>query len=63
MAALYDSKWSTENADIYRIGAAGTLQSLDLLKLCCTAEKEYFKRTSIKGKFDNYAQSVDIKSQ
>ena len=62
MAALYNSKWSTENADIYRIGAAGTLQSLDLLKLCRTAEKEYFKRTSIKRKFDNSAQSVDIKS-
>lgn len=38
------------------------MQSLDLLKLCRTAEREYFKRTSIKGKFDNYAQSVDIKS-
>ncbi len=36
-------KWSTENAAIYRIGAAGTLQSLDLLKLCRTAEKELFQ--------------------
>ncbi len=62
VATLYDGKWETNNADAYRIGAGGASEPLDLLKLCRAAEKGYFKRTPIKGKFDSYSQSVDVKS-
>jgi hypothetical protein len=62
VAALYDGKWETDAAQIFRLGAGGASQPLDLMKLCADAERDYFKRAPIRSKFESYSLSADVKS-
>jgi hypothetical protein len=62
MIAVNDGKWSTDEADAYRVTAGSTSAPLNLLKVCLNAEHRYFKHKTIKGGFDDYAQSMDVKS-
>lgn len=62
MIAVNDEKWDTSHADAYHFGTGGVSAPLDLLKVCLAAEHRYFERTPIKGSFDNYAQSLNVKS-
>jgi len=40
----------------------GASEPIDLLKLCASAEQDYFKHAPIGSRFDSYSQSVDVKS-
>lgn len=62
VTVVNDGKWITDGAETYHLGANGVSQPLDLRKVCVDAEHRYFTRTPLKGSFDKYAQSMDVKS-
>ncbi len=62
VVAVNDGKWITDRADAYHLTTSGASAPLNLLKVCVDAERRYFKRAPLKGSFDRYAQSMDVKS-
>lgn len=62
VVTVNESKWSTDVATAYRIGADGASQPLDLLPLCLTAERQAFKTMGKKVQIDRFQQWTDVKS-
>ena len=62
LVGLNDSKWQTDNADAYYVGADAVSKPLDLLPLCKDAERRHFRGAGKKINVGRYDQSVSIKS-
>lgn len=62
LVILNESKWSTDNAEAYRIGADATSDPLDLLPLCAEIERRYFTTVRRKIDLEDFAQNVAVKS-
>lgn len=62
LIAINESKWETDNADVYRIDANGVSEPFDLKPLCIDAERRYFTSTGRKIQIDKFQQWIDVKS-
>jgi len=62
LIGLNESKWQTENADAYHVGADAVSDALDLKPLCKDAERRHFRGAKRKINVERFDHAVSIKS-